>query len=46
MPLDASQFKIANFSDLAFWGKMFENLHTSLPANRDPDYLLGDINKE
>ena len=43
MPLEAPEFKVDDFSDIAFWGKMFENLHTSLPANLDSSVKAFDI---
>lgn len=43
MHLDVLDFEINDFSDKGFWDKMFENLHTSLPANLESNFTIFDI---
>jgi len=43
MSLNVSKFKIDDFSDIAFWDKLFENLHTSLSADLESSVKTFDI---
>ena len=43
MPLEVPDFKVDDFSDIAFWGEMFENLHTSLSPNLESSVKAFDI---